>query len=224
MRAIPCPTAEPPRLRSATYVGDGGWPSGLKPAEDVVRECGLSLPRVLELADAELIPHWRIDGGAPLFKIKEVKDWLARTQLLTRYEGKPIPCSVIVATETPAVASELPLALRPLARELQFLPFTGPRSGVYFLCHGDRVVYIGQSVCPVARVATHHAAGKVFDRAYVYPCLPEHLNLIEGALIRALLPELNGNPGPVTDVASLAALYPAAASCCTAGQKEPINA
>jgi hypothetical protein len=186
----------------------------LKPADDVARECGLTVVRVLELADAHVIPHWRIDGGAPLFKIREVKDWMARTQLLTRYEGKPLPLSVLVASETPATLTELPVALRPLARDLQVLPFTGQRAGVYFLCLQDRVVYVGQSVCPTARVGQHQA-DKVFDRVFIYPCLPEHLSLLEGAFIRALRPELNGNPGPMTDAALVASLYPAVALTCS---------
>jgi excisionase family DNA binding protein len=203
-------------LRQITgYVRDDQWPSGLKPATEVATVTGLALSRVLELADAHVIPHWRIDGGEPLFRIAEVKDWLARTHLLTRYEGKPIPMSFIVATEVPAVASDVPLALRPMAKDLQFLPIAGQRAGIYFLCVGDGVVYVGQSVCPVARVAQHLTSGKVFDRAFVYPCLPEHLNLLEGALIRALVPELNGNGGPVTDDALLQELYPSVRACST---------
>lgn len=199
------------------YVSDQQWPGGLKPASAVAAVTGLSLTRILELADAHVIPHWRIDGGEPLFKVQEVKEWIARTQLLTRYEGKPLPLSVIVATEVPAVASDVPLALRPMAKDLKFLPIAGQSAGIYFLCVGDRVVYVGQSVCPAARVAQHLASGKVFDRAFVYPCLPEHLNLLEGFLIRSLVPEHNGNGGPVTDKAFIEERYPAVLSCAAGG-------
>jgi hypothetical protein len=208
------PEAVAAALRHVTgYVREDQWPGGLKPASEIATATGLSVTRIHELADAQVIPHWRIDGGAPLFKPSEVKDWLARTQILTRYEGKPVPLSFIVATEVPAIASDVPLALRPMVKDLQFLPIAGQRAGVYFLCVQDRVVYVGQSVCPAARVAQHLAMGKVFDRAFVYPCLPEHLNLLEGALIRSLVPELNGNDGPVTDEAFLRAAYPAVLSC-----------
>lgn len=205
-------------LRQVTgYVREDSWPGGLKPAREIATVTGLSLTRVLELADAHVIPHWRIDGGEPLFKPSEVKDWLVRTQLLTRYEGKPLPLSVIVATEVPAVASDVPLALRPMAKDLRFLPIAGQSAGIYFLCVADRVVYVGQSVCPAARVAQHLASGKVFDRAFVYPCLPEHLNLLEGFLIRSLDPEHNGNGGPVTDKAFIEERYPTVLSCAAAG-------
>jgi len=200
----------PATLREITgYIRDDQWPSGLKSAADVAAVTGLQITRVLELADAHLVPHWRIDGGAPLFNLREVKEWLARTHILTRYEGKPVPLSFVVATEVPAMATEVPLPLRPMVKHLQFLPIAGQRAGVYFLCIEDRVIYVGQSVCPAARVASHVAQGKVFDRAFVYPCLPEHMNMLEGALIKALTPELNGNGGPMTDADFLKEAYPA---------------
>jgi len=207
---------DPPRLRPAVYLGDGQWPGNLKPAADVAAATGLSVARVCDLADAQLIPHWRLDGGAPLFKVAEVREWLAKTQLLKRCDGKPLPLQFILTTTEPAVASEVPPALRAMAHELHVLPITGQGAGVYFLCKDDRIVYVGQSVCPTARVAQHLASGKVFDRVFVYPCLPEHLNLLEGALIRALRPEENGNNAPMTDAALVADLYPSIATCTAA--------
>lgn len=188
-------------------MGDGSWPSGLKRAIDVSEQTGMSEARIRELADARLIPHWRIDGGDPLFKLSEVKEWLARTRLLTRCDGGAVPLSFVVMTEYPALTTQLPAALRAIAEWLRTVPLTNA-VGIYFLCSGESIVYIGQSVSVAGRIAQHRHDGKVFDRAFVLPCLPEHLNLLEGHFIRAIRPTLNGRCAPATDPTHVAALYP----------------
>jgi hypothetical protein len=70
------------------------------------------------------------------------------------------------------------------------LPFGGCRSGVYFLCRGHTVLYVGQSVEPILRIRQHVASGD-FDRAYVLPVPRKALDRVEGAFIRSLKPPLN---------------------------------
>tara|TARA_R100001244_G_scaffold18161_1_gene19145 strand:- start:81 stop:455 length:375 start_codon:yes stop_codon:yes gene_type:complete len=80
--------------------------------------------------------------------------------------------------------------------------------GVYFLCRDEKVVYIGQSVTPVCRAASHkretsdgsYANHKDFNNVFFLPWPESDLNSIEGALIRAIDTEYNrhgprGAPG-----------------------------
>jgi hypothetical protein len=75
-------------------------------------------------------------------------------------------------------------------KELHLLTLMSP--GVYFLCLGDKVVYVGQSLNPPSRASAHLASRIGFDRVYVLPVPREALDLVEGALIRSLKPKLNG--------------------------------
>lgn len=61
---------------------------------------------------------------------------------------------------------------------------------VYFLCLGDHVVYVGQTVCLPARL-NEHRAGKMFDAVYYVRCRAEELNKQEARYIRELDPVLN---------------------------------
>lgn len=71
------------------------------------------------------------------------------------------------------------------------------RAGVYFLISDEKVVYIGSSVCPIHRVATHRSQGqKIFDSVAVIDCDSlEAAVELEGALIRQLTPFYNGGEG-----------------------------
>jgi hypothetical protein len=65
-----------------------------------------------------------------------------------------------------------------------------PTTGVYFLCHSDTVVYIGQTHQTWHRVSGHKFTGK-WDRAYLMEVCTSRLNAWEMALVRKLEPELN---------------------------------
>lgn len=68
---------------------------------------------------------------------------------------------------------------------------TGQASGIYFLMRSREVVYVGQSIDVLHRVARHRREGRKFD-AYAYlECEPSDLNRLEGLYIRALVPEEN---------------------------------
>lgn len=91
----------------------------------------------------------------------------------------------------------LPTMLIPIGERLLALDLYRRRGpGVYFLCFGDDVIYIGQSVRPVARVGEHLYRYR-FDRAFLLPCARAGLSRLEGSFIRAFRPRQNGNPGPV---------------------------
>ena len=63
------------------------------------------------------------------------------------------------------------------------------RSGIYFLCLGDSLQYIGQSVNVHIRVSQH---SKEYDQVLFLPWPADDLDRIEGALIRYLEPPCNG--------------------------------
>ena len=62
--------------------------------------------------------------------------------------------------------------------------------GVYFLCDGDRVVYVGQSKNMVQRLGSH--ANKDFNRALFMPVDERDLDRVESLFIALLRPGLNG--------------------------------
>ena len=78
-----------------TQITDG-WPSSLKTAEDICQGIGISAERLIQLADSGYAPHWRIDGGDPLFRIGEVREWLSKN-VLQRVNGKALPQQIIVS-------------------------------------------------------------------------------------------------------------------------------
>lgn len=77
------------------------------------------------------------------------------------------------------------------------------RPGVYVLYRGGKVVYVGQSQCPLVRIYTHRACsgrkvpswltarGVRFDRVEVIPTHPDRLDEAEQALIAFYRPPGN---------------------------------
>jgi hypothetical protein len=173
-----------------TQITDG-WPSSLKTAEDICQGIGISAERLIQLADSGYAPHWRIDGGNPLFRIGEVREWLSKN-VLQRVNGKALPQQIIVSVAKDRIDDyrNVPEGLRQIPG---LVDITGEmrRSGIYFLCDGNELLYIGQSVSVSSRISTHHHEGK-FNRVIFMAWPPDDLNDVEGALIRALKPPLNG--------------------------------
>ena len=173
-----------------TQITDG-WPSALKTAEDICQGIGISAERLIQLADSGYAPHWRIDNGSPLFRLGEVKDWLSQN-ILTRVQGKPLPQAVIVSVTQKRISD-----YKNVPEELRQIPglvdITGEarRSGIYFLCEDNELLYVGQSVSVSSRISSHHHEGK-FNRVIFMPWPPDDLDSVEGALIRTLRPPLNG--------------------------------
>ena len=65
-------------------------------------------------------------------------------------------------------------------------------SGIYFLCDGNDVVYVGQSSDVIMRVIAHHREKKkVFDQVFFLPCCVKHLNREEEKYIKLLVPKYN---------------------------------
>ena len=172
------------------------WPTGLVSAGDIAAEVGLAVDRVTALADAGYWPHYRFDGGAPMFKKSESKAWAARN-LMQRVQGKDPDFDFKVVIQAPNIIKTVPPASIANVKGLTELTHILYPPGVYFLVDGNEVVYVGQSVNPMSRVGEHlrSKAGK-FERVYFVPVPQFMLDAVEGGFIKLLSPKLNGNPGP----------------------------
>jgi len=146
--------------------------------------------RLIELADAEIIPHIRIDGGTPLFEAKETKKWVANS-LIQRYEGKELPFNLRVVSERPlADKLNIPKPLKEIEGLQDITDVLDLRSGIYFLFLNDDVVYVGQSIKVSSRIH-EHVYVKDFNRVLFMKWPKSDLDRIEGALIRDIKPKLN---------------------------------
>jgi hypothetical protein len=165
-------------------------PSALKTAEEAAEAVRLAPERLKELADAFLIPHYRIENGEPLFQVAECRRWIANN-LLQRCNGME-SLEVLVVSPAPIPIADRPDCLIHIDG-LRQLPFGMYGPGVYFLCKEKQVVYVGQSVNPIARINTHWTDKKEFDAVFFLPVPISELNRTEAKFIHALKPPLNAS-------------------------------
>jgi hypothetical protein len=159
----------------------------------------ISPERLVELADAGYAPHYLVDGRGPWFKITELREWFDSNAVQAR-GGLPMPTrlSLIVAAESRPASDALESISRLIGlRHIDPAHFLCP--GVYFLCLGDEVVYVGQSINVPDRVMSHlresrRPAGKTFDplRIFYLPVPESELLRVESELIGRLRPKYNG--------------------------------
>lgn len=166
----------------------------LYPVDHVAEKTGVTAERLLDLTEAGYLPHWRIDGGPPMFSASEVKEWVV-DNLVVRHEGAALPTKFfLVADRPPADGRLLPPVLRDVSGIRDISDVVSLRSGVYFLCHRGRVVYVGQAAVAARRI-NEHTTTKDFDQGFFLPWPRWDLNQIEGAFIRLLEPPLNRAEG-----------------------------
>lgn len=168
------------------------YPVGLKNAAEMAAALSgaLSEERLVQLAAAGYLPHMTVDGGPPLFRASQVKRWIAESGLVHVCAGTPYPREFAVyragecRTQPPASIAAVS-GLTEVSATIV--------SGVYFLCRGAAVVYVGQSTNVISRIATHSGEGvKEFDRAYFVGVPRSRLDDVEAAFIRFFRPEYNG--------------------------------
>lgn len=73
-------------------------------------------------------------------------------------------------------------------------------SGVYFLLRGENVIYVGQSVDVLHRIARHRREGRMFDAFAYIECVAADLDRLESSYIKALVPEENWSFGNSTQL------------------------
>jgi len=176
---------------------------GLVEVEEAAAYCQVCPQKLRNWSETGYAPHYTFDGKGPYFKRSEIRAWV-KDNLIQFNAGMPIP-RVLNVLSPHAVANgnpEIPFALASM-QNLCCVAITAGCPGIYFLCDGPDVVYVGQSVMVVGRIATHIAEGKKkFDlhRVFYIPCPPENLLAVESMFIQQLKPKYNGGMfGPPTD-------------------------
>lgn len=165
------------------------YPDNVVDAEEVAARLRVSPAEVRAWA-ASGCPHFRVGGGEPLFQIAHVKRWLIDSGLVVEYTGAPASASSEDRERPePAAKDATPPALRgsDLVREIDTT--ARQASGIYFLCRGSKIVYVGQSVNVMGRVSSHK--DKDFDSVFRFPVTRSNLSRVEEAFIRVLRPRYN---------------------------------
>ena len=162
---------------------------GLWDAENVARRFKMSPEELLDLAESGYVPHYRLNGSAPLFKLSEVREWV-KNNLLSSSGGKALPQVIRVFDGNEPKRGDIPESIRRVQglRDISAIILLSP--GIYFLCQGSEVVYVGQSVNVPSRLGQH--TDKEFDRVFFLPWPQNDLNRVESAFIRLLCPPFNG--------------------------------
>jgi hypothetical protein len=163
--------------------------SSLKTAQEVAGQVRLSISRVKELTEAMLLPHFRVDGGEPLFCLNSLKRYV-RQHLTVMHEGAPLPLNLRPIVLTP-VTKDVPFALAAIQERLCESPAVDIPPCVYFLIEAGAVVYIGQTRNLAYRLLQHTQDGKRWDRVLFLPMPVAELLRVEAHWIAALQPALN---------------------------------
>jgi hypothetical protein len=149
--------------------------------------------RLVELADARLIPHARLEDGSLMFRKVEAKRWVM-DNLVRECPGRSlsVPFSVFDPVSWRGQVAGVPRELEPIADCLREFPVGITRSVacVYFLVRKGMVVYVGMSDLLFSRILVHRR-DKVFDRVLFLSVQPEAMSTVEAAFIRVFKPEYN---------------------------------
>lgn len=152
---------------------------------------------VLELTKSGQIPHYvftnpRTNESMYFYMMKEVNEWFTRCFSSIPAHNEKITF-ITFDSEKLLAKCAVPEALSKVKR-LYKLPseqMYSP-SGIYFLCEGDEVVYIGKAVNIANRIESHRSEGKKkFDAAYFVVVPLDILDVTEMALIKRLRPKYN---------------------------------
>jgi hypothetical protein len=183
------PTRDVSRLLHASATGDGPSLGSLKTAEQVAPVVRLPAQRILELSQAQVLPHFRIDGGEPLFHIPVLRAYV-RQYLTTECPGAPLPLDLRPVVVNPVV-QVAPTALAMVQGRLCEWPGIDLPPCVYFLIAEETVLYVGQSRKLAARLAQHRDQGRQWERALFLPVPESELLRVEREWIRTLRPPWN---------------------------------
>lgn len=162
-------------------------------AKTAAAYCRVSEDVLLGWTASRHAPHYYLDGAGPLYKRTEIRKWV-EANLMRHCEGMPVPRQLEVLKAVNGLTRTAPPLSIALLGNLLHVPITATCSGVYFLCADDEVVYVGQALHVISRIANHICEGvKQFDlsRVYFLPCPVGELNEVERQWIQALKPRYN---------------------------------
>lgn len=183
------PTRDVSRLLHASATGDGPSLGSLKTAEQVAPAVRLPAKRILELSQAQVLPHFRIDGGEPLFYAPALRAYV-RQYLTMECPGAPLPLDLRPIVASP-VSRSVPTVLTMVRDRLCEWPGIDLPPCVYFLIDGEAVLYIGQSRNLAARLVQHSHNGRQWQRALFLPIPESELLRVEREWIRTVRPPWN---------------------------------
>lgn len=154
---------------------------------------------ILDLAKNGICPHYIVinpitQEESIFFISSELNEWLSEN--FVRYNQGCITPSfrfIHFNKEEFKAPGNVPVELSYISN-LYYLPIENINTppGIYFLCKGQKVQYIGQAKNVAARIITHISEGiKDFDSVYFIPYAVDRLFELETALIRHLQPPLN---------------------------------
>lgn len=157
--------------------------------------CDLTEESLRRWTESGHAPHYFIDGRGPYYRKTILKKWVEEN-LMQINAGMPVPQTLPVltaVTQSDNGDSDIPFPLCAINNLLR-VAIGAAQSGIYFLCSGPDVVYVGQSTSVLSRLCTHVAHGrKTFDlgRVFFLACPPHDLVRVERHWINTLRPKYN---------------------------------
>jgi len=148
--------------------------------------------RLIDLAEAEYLPHIMIDGNDIRFKTSDALDWIKKN-LIQHKQARPFPKPFPVVVSDKPTTDGLPNILYAFSENIFEYRLNEIPPCVYFLCEGNSVVYVGQSINFHLRMAEHNNTKK-FNRVYFLPVPRGDMIDIETAFIKYMKPKYNHGP------------------------------
>ena len=144
---------------------------------------------------------WRVEvqkHGQRVSKVTETKEdaELWADHIESKLDAQTIRYTPRLVRNGPDLVTMVPRLVMEACRDVPYdhnaileaaIPTAKP-SGVYFLIRNGEVVYTGQSVDVLHRIARHRREGKVFDAFSYIECEREEMDRLESLYIRALVP------------------------------------
>ncbi len=158
-------------------------------ADEISKRCGMSKERIIQLAEADIIPHARIDNGPPLFLITPTMEWIKENALHVQ-DGQKLPINLVTVVNKKPDFSEVPEELKGIVDKLRKIDILAYPPCIYFLIREHKVVYVGQTTSLASRIQSH-LNDKVFDDVLYLPIPRDNLDEVERQFIISLRPEYN---------------------------------
>ena len=149
----------------------------------------MSRGRLKELANAGMIPHYTVDNGEPIFRVSEVKEWIAKN-MLKQYEGRNDFKFEVLSSIADITEDRPPDSIIGIdgIQQLRYRKLCG----IYFLVSNNEVVYVGQSKNIDARIYSHKKEQlKEFENVFILTVPSRDLDHVEINFIKILKPKYN---------------------------------
>lgn len=169
-------------------------------AAELSNVSGVSEARIVELAEAQFIPHIIIDGGKIRFVKKFAVQWI-RNNLIHTVNGHDLPLTFnVYQSGDTAEYNAIPSAIQHMHGLLRRMEgFLRYPPCVYFLVNNMTVVYVGQTINLMSRIGSHLET-KTFDDVLYINCPKSKLSMVEIFYIKYLSPKYNKTSCPKDNI------------------------